>query len=156
VKLEDALKTSKFRNPAHKASLNVLYTSYWLRTQFASTVKEIGMTMEQFNVMRILKGHHPQPMCVKDIASRMIERNSNVPRILDRLVAKKLVKRTVSRQDKRETLISLSDAGIEQLANASRLIDDMSDRTICISDADAAVLNEILDRLRAGEQTQDK
>ena len=111
------------------------------------------MTMEQFNVMRILKGKHPEPMCVRDIASRMIEKNSNVPRILDRLVAKKLVKRTVSKADKRETLIALSETGIAQLEDANMIMDSMSDKLVSLTEEDALLLNDILDRMRSSEET---
>ena len=97
MKLEDVLKTNKFNDEVHKATLNILYTSYWMRDNVSSTMKEIGITSEQFNILRILKGKHPEAMCVKDIASRMIEKSSNVPRILDRLVAKELVMRTTSK-----------------------------------------------------------
>ena len=152
MKLEDALKTTKFRDARHKASLNVLYTSYWLKSQYSGLMKEISMTMEQFNVMRILKGRHPQAMCVRDIASRMIEKNSNVPRIVDRLVAKKLVTRSVSKEDKRETLIALTEKGITQLDHASKVLDEMSDRILTISDEDANTLSDILDRMRINEK----
>ncbi len=154
MKLEEAIKTSKFRNARHKASLNILFTSYWMKSQVSGSMKEIGMTMEQFNVMRILKGRHPQPMCVRDIASRMIEKNSNVPRILDRLAAKKMVQRTVSETDRRETLICLTETGIARLEKANLIMDAVSDRMMNLTDEDAAVLNDILDRMRDNGESE--
>ena len=90
MKLQDAIKTNNFRDERHKASLNVIYTAYWFKSHLSTVFKEYGLTEEQFNVLRILKGKHPEPMCVRDIASRMLEKNSNVPRIADRLVTKKV------------------------------------------------------------------
>ena len=79
-------------------------------------LKGYGLTHEQYNVLRILKGKYPEQMCVRDIACRMIEKSSNVPRIIDRLEVKKLVKRSTSPNDKRETVITLTQAGINILA----------------------------------------
>lgn len=151
MKLEEAIKSNKFRDEGHKASLNIMYTAYWLKSNFSSSMKELGLTSEQFNVMRILKGKHPEEMCVKDIGSRMIEKSSNVPRIIDRLVDKKWVKRTTSKEDKRETLISLTDKGIKQLAEASAIMEDISRKIIGITNEEAAVLNELLEKLRASD-----
>ena len=151
MKLEHAIKSNKFRDEGHKATLNILYTAYWLKTIFSSSMKEMGMTSEQFNVMRILKGKHPEEMCVRDIGSRMIEKSSNVPRIIDRLVEKKYVKRTTSKEDKRETLISLTDKGIKQLAEASRIMDEVGMKALGINNEEAAQLNELLEKLRSTE-----
>ena len=69
MKLQDAIKTEKFKNERHKATLNLLYTAYWYKTHVSTTLKLSGLNTEQFNVLRILKGKNPEPMCVKDIAS---------------------------------------------------------------------------------------
>ncbi len=148
MKLEQALQTDKFENEQHKASLNVLYTSYWLRTHFSAVLKACDLTAEQFNVMRILKGKHPVAMCNKDIGSRMIEKSSNVPRIADRLVAKKLVKRTTSKEDKRETLLVLTDAGLELLKKANAASAAVQKKTIGLTDEEARQLNELMEKLR--------
>lgn len=148
MKLEDVLKTNKFNDEVHKATLNILYTSYWMRDNVSSTMKEIGITSEQFNILRILKGKHPEAMCVKDIASRMIEKSSNVPRILDRLVAKELVMRTTSKEDKRETIISLTDSGMQTLQRANEALAAINKKTIGINNEEAAILNQLLEKLR--------
>src|SRR6187402_3135035 len=96
--LEEAIKSSKFRDQRHKSVLNMLYTAYWLKSNFTTGLKEHGITIEQFNVLRILNGKHPEPMRVKDIGTRILETSSNVPRIIDRLVAKKLATRTPSKE----------------------------------------------------------
>lgn len=154
MKLEEAIKSNKFQDQKHKATLNVLYTAYWLRNNFSNVIKKEDLTVEQFNVLRILKGMHPEQMCVKDIGSRIIEKSSNVPRIIDRLVLKKLVKRTSSKIDKRETLISLTDKGAEVLQKANELVEGLND-TIKIDENEAVMLNELLEKLRASEIAPD-
>ncbi len=148
MKLEEAIKSTKFIDQRHKASLNVLYTAYWLKNNFSTALKNEDITMEQYNVLRILKGMHPEHMCVKDIGSRIIEKSSNVPRIIDRLVVKKLVKRAPSKIDKRETLISLTDKGMEVLAKASGLMEQLNDALAGISENEAFMLNELLKKMR--------
>jgi len=148
VKLEDALKSSTFESQKQKAGLNILYTAWWLKTIVSKELKAFSLTHEQFNVMRILKGKHPEQMCVRDIGSRMIEQSSNVPRIIDRLVIKKWVKRSTSALDKRETVIVLTAAGINILAEASQQVTDVMNNSIKLNEADAMVVNQLLENLR--------
>ncbi len=149
VKLEDALQSNKFSSSQHKAGLNILYTAWWLKTKISRELKELGLTHEQYNVMRILKGMHPEKMCVKDIGGRMIEQNSNVPRIVDKLVAKKLTLRTTSLADKRETVINLTTSGINLLNTANEQVEIIIRKSILITEADAKLLNSLLEAFRA-------
>jgi len=151
MKLEEAIKSSKFRNEVHKAGLNILYTAWWLKTNMSKELKEYGLTHEQYNVLRILKGKHPEHICVKEIACRMIEKNSNVPRIIDRLEAKKLVKRTASDSDRRETVIVLSPAGINILQHSTDRINKLIDKIMPIDEQKAAELSQLLEEIRKGE-----
>lgn len=131
-----------------KASLNILYTAWWLKTKMSTELKEYGLTHEQYNVLRILKGKFPEQMCVKDISCRMIEKSSNVPRIIDRLVIKKLVKRETSANDKRETVITLTQSGITILGATTEKINSLMQETLCINKNDALQLNSLLEKLR--------
>ncbi|MBA3829804.1 MAG: winged helix DNA-binding protein [Taibaiella sp.] len=148
MKLEDAIKSTRFADERHKAMINLMYTAYWAKSHVSTVLKDNGLTAEQFNVLRILKGKHPEPMCVRDIASRMIEKSSNVPRIIDRLVEKKLAKRTVSKEDKRETLITLTDKGMQQTITATTLTDEITNSIIGVTNEEAAQLNELLEKIR--------
>lgn len=148
MKLEEAIKSNRFTDERHKASLNVLYTAYWLKDTFSAALKEDGITAEQHNVLRILKGSHPTELCVKEIGARIIEKSSNVPRIVDRLVLKKLVKRVQSKEDKRETLVSLTEKGITTIDKLRVLMDNMTSKYVNLTDAEAEALNELLEKMR--------
>ncbi len=124
-----------------------MYTTYVLKTRVSAITKELDLTMEQYNVLRILRGKHPQSMCVKDIAGRMIERSSNVPRIADRLVAKKLIKRYQSKEDKRHTSLSLTDKGLEMLQASMSEMQKMDDNLSVLSDSEAKQLNLLLEKI---------
>jgi len=151
VKLEEAIKSSKFKDEVHKAGLNILYTAWWLKTLMSRELKEYGLTHEQYNVLRILKGKHPDQACVRDIACRMIEKNSNVPRIIDRLEVKKLVKRNTSAEDKRETVITLTPAGINMLEITTAKINKIMEEYVDIDEECAAQLNSLLEKVRTKE-----
>ena len=148
MKLDEAIKTTRFKNEVHKAALNILYTAWWLKTSISQELKHFGLTHEQYNVLRILKGKHPEYMCVKDIASRMIEKNSNVPRILDRLLRKKLIKRTTSNKDRRETVISLTTAGLSLLETSNSRIASSIDKQIRLDKQESKLINDLLDKMR--------
>ena len=148
MKLEEVLKMTKFESPQHKAVLNVMYTAYWYKAKTNGILKEFGLTTEQFNVLRILKGKHPAAMCVKDIASRMIEESSNVPRIVDRLILKELAKRTQSPDDRRETLVSLTEKGVSDLLTVNKALKKHTETMLRITDEEADQLNEALENLR--------
>ena len=148
MKLEEAIKSNKFVSERQKASINVLYTGYWLKSSYSANLKKENLTLEQYNVLRILKGKYPEAMCVKDIASRIVEKNSNVPRIIDRLVAKNLSKRTPSKKDKRETLVSLTDKGMEMLERGTVQTWEVTNGMNALSEDDARMLNELLEKMR--------
>ena len=151
MNIEEAIKISSFATQKQKSGINILYTAWWLKTLIAKQLKEHSITHEQYNVLRILKGKHPAQMCVRDIASRMIEKSSNVPRIIDRLEAKKLVERSSSAFDKRETVMTLTDAGLAILDAATIDVNKLFSKLIDISEEDAGTLNELLEKYRMNE-----
>lgn len=153
MKLEEAIKSNRFTDERHRATVNLLYTAYWLKSSLSIALKEYGLTLEQHNVLRILKGSHPKDLCVKDIASRIVEKSSNVPRIIDRLVAKKLVKRFQSKEDKRETLVGLTDKGMELIVQVRAIVDGLTGSTVNLTDEEAVTLNALLEKMR--ETTND-
>ncbi len=151
MKLEQALQTTKFKNEAHKATLHILYAAWWIKTIGSKELKEFGLTHEQYNVLRILKGKHPDLLCVKEIGNRMIEQNSNVPRIVDRLVLKKLVKRQNAIHDKRETVVNITAAGLTILEACTVAMEKVMNSKINLNEKDALAINRILENMREEE-----
>jgi len=123
-----------------------MYTAYQVKIRISKVLKDYGLTPEQYNVLRILKGKYPEQMCVKDIAERMIERSSNVPRIIDRLEVKKLVKRSQSGADRRETVIILAQAGINLLEAVTPELEKSHNQVSDMDEAEVKQLNDLLDR----------
>ncbi len=152
VKLETAIRSNKFQSEVQKAGLNILYTAWWLKTAASRELKDFGLTHEQYNVLRILKGKYPEQMCVIDVASRMIEKSSNVPRIIDRLELKKLVSRATSVVDKRETVITLTREGLSLLERSNKRVTLLFDELMDIGLEEAQALNGLLEKVRQFEK----
>ncbi len=148
MRLEEEIKSTKFESETHKAHINILFTAAWLRARVQPILKRAGLTHEQFNVLRILRGQLPNAICMMDIASRMLERNSNVTRIVEKLLTKGFCNRLKSEHDKREVRILITQAGTDLL---SRIDADFKQENIHIgqlSVAEAQILNGFLDKLR--------
>lgn len=148
MKLEDEIKTNKFQGEVHKAHLNILVSAAWLRTRIIASLKPFGLTAEQYNVLRILRGQTPQGIRVKDITRRMLERNSNTTRIIDRLEAKGLVQRLASERDRRERAIILTKEGFEMLSDIDKHWEKHSPHHSVLEEEEARILNELLDKMR--------
>ncbi|MCU0426730.1 MAG: MarR family transcriptional regulator [Candidatus Kapabacteria bacterium] len=147
--IEQELKTSRFQNDIQKAELNIMFTASWLKMQVSKRLKEYDLTNEQFNVLRIIRGQAPHAVCVKDITERMIDRNSNTTRLLDKLAEKGLIWREPSAEDRRELCISLTKAGQQVL----KKIDNREKKytpnvSTGLTDLEAQLLNILLDKLR--------
>lgn len=148
MKIEEALKTNRFRNESHKAILNLLYSAYWFNDNFNQLLKPFHVTQEQFNVLRILRGSLPNALCVRDIGSRMIEKSSNVPRILDRLVRKEYATRQQSTDDKRETYIVITQKALILLREMENTISQGEQNLFNLDENEAILLNELLEKIR--------
>ncbi|MBP7822123.1 MAG: MarR family transcriptional regulator [Saprospiraceae bacterium] len=148
MELEDELRTRRFRSVKHKALLNVLFSAYWLRNELNTKLKPFKITVEQFNVMRILRGSAPNPLTIKDISSRMIERASNVSRILDKLELKNYILRTQSSFDKRESSIIITAKGEQLLKKLDVIVNIEEERLSNLTDDEALLLNQLLDKIR--------
>lgn len=148
MRIEEALKTTRFRSEPHKAILNLLYSAYWFNDNFNQMLKPFGITQEQFNVLRILRGSFPNALCVRDIASRMIEKSSNVPRILDRLARKEYIIRQQSSDDKRETNIVITPQALDLLKKMDVIVTESENNLINLTDEEAFTLNELLEKIR--------
>lgn len=148
MKLEQAIKSNKFTDEQHRVTVNLLFTAYWFKDNISAALKNNDLTTEQHNVLRILKGSHPTPMCVKEIGSRIIEKSSNVPRIIDRLEAKKLVVRSQSKEDKRETLIAITQKGISTIDAARKEVEETTRQIVNLTNEEASMLNNLLEKMR--------
>jgi DNA-binding MarR family transcriptional regulator len=148
MRLEQELKQEKFSNEYEKMVVNILFTGSWLANQNAARLKPFGLTPEQYNVLRILRGAHPKPMMSTDIAARMIDRSSNATRLVDKLQQKGWVKREICENNRRQVDISITEAGLDVLYRIDIGREEWLKNLTTIPKAEAEELNNMLDKLR--------
>ncbi|MBX7094937.1 MAG: MarR family transcriptional regulator [Flavobacteriales bacterium] len=148
MKIEDEIKQKKFASEFHKAQVNILFTSSWLGAQMMHILKPHGISSQQFNIMRILRGQYPNPAPLKLLTERMIDRMSNTSRLVEKLVQKKLVERKVCKDNRRQIDIVLTEKGMTLINLVSEDVDKYFKKVQIITNEEAKELNRILDKLR--------
>jgi DNA-binding MarR family transcriptional regulator len=148
MRIEDELKTKGFHNEHSKAVINVLFTASWLHGKISCNLKRFNLSHEQFNVLRILQGQHPNPVAQKDILHRMIDRSSNLTRILSKLKDKALVRIDRSTTDRREYEIVLTETALPLLAEIASDLEQQSETFNGLTVSEAFHLNSLLDKMR--------
>ena len=152
MRIEDEIKQPIFRDDFQKAHINLLYTASWLQLRQAVAFKPYGLTLPQFNILRILRGQHPLPATVALLIDRMLDKTSNASRIVDRLEEKKLVTRTVCPANRRAVDIRITVAGLALLERIEQ------DGVLSLSGltqlnaAEVQQLNSLLDKIRSGDE----
>lgn len=113
--LEDHLITKPIKDPYSRLFLNVMFTGVWLQQAVGQVLKPFDITEPQYNVLRILRGQQGASMNLYEIQNRMIQKMSNVSRLIDKLVAKKLVTRKESKENRRRVDITITQKGLDLL-----------------------------------------
>jgi DNA-binding MarR family transcriptional regulator len=148
MRIEDEIKQAHFQDEHQKAIINLIYTSGWLQLRQACAFKQFALTSPQFNILRILRGQHPQPATVALLIERMLDKTSNASRIVDRLEEKKLVTRTVCPSNRRAVDIRITPAGLALLDQIEESGVMQAAAYTSLSAAEAQQLNELLDKMR--------
>ena len=146
--LEEELQTKSFSNEQIKANLNIMFTANQIHNQISASLKPFGISHEQYNVLRILRGKHPESMCQKDILNRMIARQSNLTLLIKKLRDKQLISVKKSVNDRREYEIKINKKGLQLIdrINKKTLLDATFINNLSVSEA--FHLNALLDKLR--------
>ncbi len=145
--IEDEIQQSKFRNANQKAIINLIFTTNWIFTKQQQFLKPFGITAQQFNILRILRGQHPKSISGTEIKTRMLDRNSDVSRLLDRLEIKKLIQKSVCSKDKRAFDVSVTDVGISLLHEIDKQ-EKVMENILDLTEAEAIILSDLLDKGR--------
>ena len=147
--LEDILKTSAGLPLSKKTILNVLITNTMFKDEIQSVLKPYDLSIEQFNVLRILRGQKGTPVNLQDIQERMINKMSNTTRLVDKLILKNYVERFVCKINRRKVEIFITAKGLELLQELDSLIDDSETKlTNNLSITELEQLNKLLNKLR--------
>jgi DNA-binding MarR family transcriptional regulator len=145
--IEQDIQQPNFRNEFQKMGINLLYTANWLNEQIGKMLSEEGVTQQQYNILRILRGS-TTPLSTLKIRERMLDKMSDTSRIVDRLIAKELVVKNTCEKDKRLVDITLSPKGLDLVDQLDQYNERIDALLKGINESEAQMMNQILDKIR--------
>lgn len=147
--LETILKTTAILPSSRKTVLNISYSSTWIKDEIASALKPFDISVEQFNVLRILRGQKGNPTNLQDIQDRMINKMSNTTRLVDKLILKNLVERFTCEKNRRKVDIFITEKGLNLLKELDPIVDYTETQiTKNLNSDELETLNHLLTKLR--------
>ena len=146
--IEQDIQQASFRNEFQKMGINLLFTANWLNEQIGKILSEEGVTQQQYNILRILRGS-ATPLSTLKIRERMLDKMSDTSRIVDRLIAKELVLKNTCEKDKRLVDITLSPKGLDLVDQLDQFNDRIDALLKGINATEASTMNQILDKIRS-------
>lgn len=149
MRIEEEVQQKSFKSEKQKATINLMFTSSWLVNKHKEFFKPFGITNQQYNVLRILRGQHPGSISTCVIKDRMMDKNSDVSRIVDRLTLKGWVKKTPCPNDRRLVDVVISEEGLELLQRMDKAVTALESSFGALTDEEVKLLNELLDKVRA-------
>jgi len=147
--IEDDIKQSKFKSVHNKLIVNLMYTNNWLFNSQYRVLRPYGLTIQQYNVLRILRGQHPKPVRINNIIERMMDKMSNASRLVERLLQKELVERTECAIDRRAVNVVINQSGMDLLAKIDVKQSQWEKGFHTLSNAEAKQMSDLLDKLRS-------
>ncbi len=149
MRLEEEIRQSKFESPYQKVIVNILYTSNWIQTRNAGVFRESGLTPQQYNVLRILRGKHPNCCSVGYIKEVMLDKTPDVTRLLDRLELKSLINRSYNDQNRRFMDVFITEEGLKLLhAVRPGMKKQEIELSSKLTEEESEQLSTLLDKLR--------
>ena len=145
--IEQDIQQASFRNEFQKMGINLLFTANWLNEQIGKILSEEGVTQQQYNILRILRGS-ATPFSTLKIRERMLDKMSDTSRIVDRLIAKELVLKNTCEKDKRLVDITLTPKGLGLVDQLDQFNDRIDELLKGINESEAKTMNQILDKIR--------
>ncbi|HEY9221789.1 MAG: MarR family transcriptional regulator [Lutibacter sp.] len=147
MKIQDEIK-SNFHNDYHKARVNIHFTNNYLSEQLLEIIKPLELSLTQFNVLRILRGQYPATSSIGLLKERMLDKNSDISRVVDRMLAKKLVVRKECKQDRRQKDIQISQLGLDILLKIDEKEKELDKKMQHLTLEEVMKLNDLLDKIR--------
>ena len=148
MEISKEIKHTKFKNEYQKMLINILFTSGWLSSKHTCNLKPYGISTQQFNILRILRGQHPKPATVNLLIDRMLDKNSNASRLVEKLRIKKLVERAVCPEDRRAVNVIITQKGLNLLEELDKKDSAIFKELKNVSEKEATTINTLLDKLR--------
>ncbi len=147
--LETEIHQQNFTGESQKAIINIIYTYHWVTERVKAALLPEDITLQQYNILRILRGSDPAPLSTLKIRDRMLDKMSDTSRIVDRLLIKGLVVKKTCSSDKRLVDVSITLEGKKMLDRLDKKVKGTENMLSNLSMADLKKLNELLDEIRS-------
>ncbi|MCH7408266.1 MarR family transcriptional regulator [Belliella sp. DSM 111904] len=148
MRIEDEIKQKAFKDPYNKVVVNLLYTHSYFVTKQSALFKPYGLSPEQYNVMRILRGQQGKPITVSSIQDRMLNKMSNASRLVEKLKQKGYVVREECPSDRRQVDIVITASGLDILNQLEESVYAFNKSVVNLTEEETIQLNELLDKFR--------
>lgn len=149
MRIEDEIKSTVALSIAKKVILNLAFTKNFVGDKFNEILKPFEISGEQYNVLRILRGQKGKPINMQDIQDRMVTKNSNTTRLIDKLLLKKMVERNVCPENRRKIEILITQTGLDTLRELDPLIENHENGiTSNLTNPELEQLNNLLEKIR--------
>lgn len=149
MKIEEAIKQSKFENNYQKAIINIIYTANWLRDQQEEFFKIHDILPQHYNVLRIVKGKHPKVISPGEIKEVMLDKGNDVTRLVDKLVKRGFLERKTCENNRRKIDIAITSKGIDFIKSMNepfkKQINEIKKQ---LNEKEADQLSNLLDKFR--------
>lgn len=146
--LENEIGFSKFTGDRQKVLVNIYYTNNWLLNQYQVIIKKYNLTAQQFNILKVLNDVYPKSLMVSDVKDRMLDKNSDVTRLIERLMEKNFVVRRKDVKNRRKINVKLNIIGHELVSRMDKDVQNFENFVEHLSDKEIKQLNDLLDKLR--------
>ncbi len=154
MKSEELYDSNQYENEKHRLRVNLLYSSNWFETRMTQFMKSYGITQQQFNVLRILRGQSPEPISTKEIRERMIVGSADSSRLVDRLCEKDLIWKQPCPHDGRLIQVFIGKKGLALLKEIDANMDQLDGIMDNLSEKEALMLNQLLNKMRYAVESQ--
>ena len=147
MSIDKDIQQRSFKSEHQKTIVNLIFTYNWTTERLKILFDKYGLTMQQFNILRILRGSE-KPISTLQIRERMLDKMSDTSRIVDRLIIKKLAKKITCKTDKRLVDVSITPKGKTVLQKIDLRENEIENIVSSLSDKEAKTLNKLLDKIR--------
>ncbi len=148
MKIEEEIKQKSFKSEYQKLAVNLLFSHGWLISLQKGLFEKHDITLVQYNILRILRGQHPNPISVNLLKERMLDRMSDTSRLVERLRIKGLLERKSCKQDRRKSDVKITDKGLKLLSTLEPTELKIENTLQTLNIDEAKTLNNLLDKMR--------
>jgi DNA-binding MarR family transcriptional regulator len=148
MQLESELKSKQFKSAEEKTVVNIIYTAYRLNDRLSSILAPFKISIQQYNILLILRGRYPEYASVSLLKERMLDKNSGVSRLIEKLKRKGLVSCCTHKADRRQTEVKILPAGLDMLDEINYAVANLHRSAKILTPDHLSNLNRYLDKLR--------